>query len=94
MQAATSSVAEANVAHSVTVQLNTAAALGTAVTVDVVNLLTGSATEGAGNDYTYVTPTQVTFPIGSVDGATQTVSVNILDDALVEGDEGGRRRDH
>jgi hypothetical protein len=60
------------------VQLNTAAALGTAVTVDVVDLLNGTAVVGAGNDYTYTTPTTVTFGVGSTNGATDTVTVTIL----------------
>jgi hypothetical protein len=89
MQVASSSVAEevGGSTHRVTVQLNTTGTLASAVTVDVVDLLTGSATEGAGNDYTYTTPTSVTFPIGSVDGATRTVALNILDDDRPEGDE-------
>jgi uncharacterized repeat protein (TIGR01451 family) len=85
MQAATSSVVEATVGHLVTVQLNSpGGTLDNAVQVDVIDLLTGSATQGAGFDYTYVTPQTVTFAVGNVDGATETVAVNILDDVLLE----------
>ena len=84
MALATSSFAENAGAPTVAVQLNTTGPTAAAVTVDVVDLLTGTATEGAGNDYTYTTPTQVTFPAGSVDGATQTVAVTLLDDAVLE----------
>jgi hypothetical protein len=86
--AANSAVAEnAGAPHSISVQLNTAAALGADVTVQVVDLLSGTATQGAGNDYTYVSPTVVTFAAGSVNGATQSVNLNPLDDPLVEGTE-------
>jgi hypothetical protein len=78
--AANSAVAEnAGAPHSISVQLNTAAALGADVTVQVVDLLSGTATQGAGNDYTYVSPTVVTFAAGSVNGATQSVNLNPLD---------------
>jgi hypothetical protein len=87
MATASSSVGEDGGLHPVTVQLNTAAMLDTAVTVDVVDLGTGSATEGAGNDYTYQSPQMVTFAAGSLDGATQTVTVNILDDVVDEPNE-------
>ena len=50
------------------------------------DLLTGSASAG-GTDYTYATPTPVTFPVGSVDGDTQSVTVTIVDDAIVEAAE-------
>ncbi len=55
--------------------------------MQVVDLLSGTATQGAGNDYTYVSPTVVTFAAGSVNGATQSVNLNPLDDPLVEGTE-------
>jgi hypothetical protein len=78
MAAASASVAEdvAGGTFDVTVQLNVpgAGTLGSDVTVDVVDLLTGSATAG-GTDYTFVTPTQVSFAAGSADGATTTVTI-------------------
>jgi hypothetical protein len=90
MAAASASVAEdvAGGTFDVTVQLNVpgAGTLGSDVTVDVVDLLTGSATAG-GTDYTFVTPTQVSFAAGSADGATTTVTITIINDALTEADE-------
>ncbi|MBI4578938.1 MAG: hypothetical protein HY718_04495, partial [Planctomycetes bacterium] len=61
-------------------------ALQTPVTVDVVDLGTGTATVGA--DYTALAvPTTVTFPAGSVNGDTQAVDVILADDPIVEGPE-------
>jgi hypothetical protein len=59
--------------------------LGSPVTVDVVDLTTGTATSGT--DYTAFGTQTVTFPIGSVDGATQTVTLTPTDDTDVEGNE-------
>ena len=56
------------------------------MTVDVVDLLTGTAT-AAGTDYTFATPTQVTFAAGAADGATETVTITIINDALTEAAE-------
>ena len=56
------------------------------MTVDVVDLLTGTAT-AAGTDYTFATPTQVTFAAGAADGATETVTLTIINDALTEAAE-------
>lgn len=61
----------------------TSSALTTAASVDVVDMGTGTATSGA--DYTAFTPQTITFPIGSVDGDTQTVTLTAIDDNLVEG---------
>ncbi|MCH8094369.1 MAG: right-handed parallel beta-helix repeat-containing protein [Chloroflexi bacterium] len=88
MAAASSSVAEDVGIGSldVTVVLNTTGALASAVTVDVVDLLSGSATP-SGTDYTYASPTTVTFPIGSTNGATDTVTLTLINDTDVEPDE-------
>ena len=83
--AATSTVPE-NVAGgtvTLTVQLTTPSALACAVSV---SYLSGNGTATAGQDYT-VTTGQVTFPTGSVTGATQTVVVPILDDLVYDGNE-------
>jgi hypothetical protein len=54
----------------------------TATTVDI-NVTGGAAT--AGSDFTFNSPTTVTFPANST--ANQTISVPVIDDALVEGAE-------
>lgn len=84
-----SAAAEGTATHTVSVQLQSSAngipgagTLASAVTVDVVDLGTGSAT-GGGTDYTFASPTQVTFAAGSGAG-TQTVSLAIVDDSTVE----------
>jgi len=59
---------------------------GVSVTVDVTDAGTGTATPGAGNDYTLGAATQ-TFGPGSGDGATSSFLLTTLGDALVEGDE-------
>jgi hypothetical protein len=51
-------------------------------TFEVVDAGTGTATSGA--DYTAFAPQTITFPAGSLDGASQTVVLEPLDDALVE----------
>lgn len=55
----------------------------TELTVDVVDAGTGSATSGS--DYAAFAPQRVTFPVGSLNGATQNVTVTALADTLVEG---------
>jgi hypothetical protein len=87
MATASSSVGEADVAHTVDVQLNTAAALQTAVTVNVVDVTSGLGSATLNTDYTYNSPQTVIFAAGSVDGATQTVTVTILDDDEFESGE-------
>lgn len=83
-----SSVAEANVTHNVGVQLSMTGgitSIGGALTVDVSDTGGGTATSGA--DYgTYSTQT-LTFPSGSINGATQNATPGILDDLLAEPDE-------
>ncbi len=68
--------------QSLDVVLHTAVPLIEALSVDVVDLGTGTATSGS--DYTAIPTQTVTFPIGSADGATQTIPFEPLDDALVE----------
>jgi DNA/RNA endonuclease YhcR with UshA esterase domain len=51
-----------------------------ATTVDVV--IGGASTAISGVDYTFTSPTTLTFPMGS--SANQTVSVTIIDDAMQE----------
>ncbi len=83
--AATSSVLESAGIHSIAVTLNTGGtALGEAITVDVVPLV--SSTAVLPDDVDLVT-NQVTFPAGSNDGATQAVQLTIPDDGLVENNE-------
>ncbi len=61
------------------------------VTVEVVDAGTGTATSGS--DYAAFAPQTITFPAGSVDGATQAVVLAPLDDLLVEaGNESVRLR--
>ena len=72
-------------AVTVDVVLFTASPLAAAVTVDVVDLLSGSATSGV--DYGFVSPETLTFPAGSTDGTTLSVTLSPLDDLLIEGDE-------
>ncbi len=55
---------------------------GNATSVDVV---LSSATATIGGDFTYTSPTTVTFPGGS--STAQAVFLGIIDDAIVEGDE-------
>ncbi len=60
--------------------------LASAVTVNVTNPLTGTATSGT--DYTALAnPVVVTFPVGSANNATQNVAIPVLADLIVEGDE-------
>jgi outer membrane protein OmpA-like peptidoglycan-associated protein/IMP cyclohydrolase len=83
---ASSATVDESTALNITVALTLASgSLGQAVTVDVVDLLTGSAT--AATDYAAFGTQTVTFPIGSVDGATQTVTLTPTDDTDVEGNE-------
>ncbi|MEM7770343.1 MAG: Calx-beta domain-containing protein, partial [Cyanobacteria bacterium P01_A01_bin.37] len=68
--------------------------IGSATTVDLADLATGSATQGAGNDYTFTSPQSITIPAGSYDGliGTAITIANpnlpvILDDVDSEGPE-------
>lgn len=80
----TASLTEDAASLSISVVLDTSlAALTKPLTVVVSDLGTGTASSGA--DYTAFAPTTVTFPIGSVDGDVQTVTLDPLADLLVEG---------
>jgi hypothetical protein len=68
--------------QSLDVELHTALALEEALSFDIVDLGTGTATSGS--DYTAFVPQTITFPLGSVDGAAQTITFEPLDDLLVE----------
>ncbi|MCC7012629.1 MAG: hypothetical protein IT454_08720 [Planctomycetes bacterium] len=77
-------VTEGGASLSVTVRLSTKNGATTGdKSVEVFDAATGDAT--AGTDYSVFAPQVVTFPAGSVNGATQTVTLTALDDALVEG---------
>lgn len=86
MDAATGSGTEASAGQvSVDVVLDLSADNG--VTTDEVTasvMLSGTAVEAS--DYT-LGSSSVTFPVGSVDGATQTLLLTIVDDSLFEGNE-------
>jgi outer membrane protein OmpA-like peptidoglycan-associated protein len=72
--------------HAVTVVLSVpSGTTPTAITVDVTDAGGGSATSGT--DYSAVGTTTLTFPVGSVDGATQTFNLGVLADTSVEGNE-------
>ncbi len=78
---ATSSVGEAAGTASAVVQLTSAAPLACAVSV---SYQAGNSTATAGQYYSPTTAT-LTFPAGSVSGATQPIPVPILDDQVYEG---------
>ena len=59
--------------------------LGVAATVHIADAGGGSATSGV--DYTAFAPATVTFPIGSADGAAQTIALQVIDDSSIETDE-------
>ena len=66
----------------VTVNIAILSENGNATSVDVV---LGASTATNGVDFNYTTPTTVTFPAGSA--TTQTVTLTIIDDIDIEGDE-------
>src|SRR5262245_25507707 len=78
----TTSVGEAGGTASLTVVLTTDAPLSGDVMVDLAALGTGSAT--LGTDYTFASPTTLTFAAGSVTGATQSAAIVITSDRAVE----------
>lgn len=82
-QGATTIVEGASAATVSVVLHTTLSSLTTAASVDVQDAGTGTATSGS--DYATFATQTITFPIGSVDGATQSVSLGALDDHLVEG---------
>src|SRR5262245_44131013 len=68
----------------VTVVLHTTLpALDEDVTVEVADAATGTATSAS--DYAAFAPVTLTFATGAVEGATQTVAIDPLDDSLVDG---------
>lgn len=79
---ATQSVAENGISVSVDVEIVNENL--SATSVDVV-LNVGSSTATNGTDFTYTSPTTVTFPGGT--NLTQTVTILITDDAFLEADE-------
>lgn len=83
--AASSATADETATFAVTVRLTTTGGktLAAPLTVDATSA-DGTAT--AGQDYAAVS-TVVTFPVGAGDGATQTISVTLRADTLVEGSE-------
>ncbi len=82
--AAGATTAEGAAPLALAVVLHTSLAeLTSEVSVDVVDTTLGTATSGG--DYAAFAPVTVTFPIGSVDGAMQTVPFGALDDHSIEG---------
>ncbi len=74
---------EAGGALSIDVRLTTTLAMTTSdITVNVVDLATGSATSGS--DYNAFATQVVTFTAGSVSGDTQSVTLTPIDDSLIE----------
>lgn len=79
-----STLVEGGSAATVTVVLHTSLpSLTTAASVDVLDAGAGTATSGT--DYAAFTTQTLTFPIGSVDGDSQSVTLTALDDHQVEG---------
>ena len=78
---------ETAAARSVTIMLDLppGVTLAVAATAQVSDAGTGSATSGV--DYNVFNTQTVTFPIGSSDGATRTVNVQVRSDLVVEPDE-------
>ncbi|MDJ0954466.1 MAG: Calx-beta domain-containing protein, partial [Acidimicrobiia bacterium] len=84
---ASSNAEEDGGVHTITVTLtlpNGTGPVHTAVEVDI-SVVGGSAT-GGGDDYTLLTNT-VTFGVGTADGATRNINIDIDDDGLEEGNE-------
>jgi len=82
-QSAALTMREGDAPSGLTVVLTTSApVLPANVSVEVVDLGTGSATSG--NDYASFAPQRVTFAAGSVDGATAVVLLDPLDDTFVD----------
>ena len=66
----------------VAVKLFSSSPLTAAVTVDVT--LEGISTAIIGSDFTFQSPAQITFPVGSVSGTSQNVSISIASDVQQE----------
>ena len=86
-ETSSNSVTEASVGHPVNVRLATGGGvtLAAPLTVEVTDVLTGIASSGL--DYSVFAPQTVAFASGSGDGATKTITLNVLDDASPEVDE-------
>ena len=82
--AASSSAAEADGTLTVSLTLSTMADTDADIVVPVT--VAGTSVAVDPDDYT-ASGTEVTFPAGSMDGATADVTLTLVDDALVEGDE-------
>jgi len=79
----TVSLAENSGQHQFEVVLTTSmGALTVDATVTVSDIASGGATSGG--DYTAFAPLVLTFPTGSVDGAAQSFTIDLLDDGDVE----------
>ena len=78
---------EAGGAQAVALELEcgTGVSLGVAVSVRVSDLRTGSAAPVT--DYASFAAQTVTFPVGSADGAIQTVNLTVLNDTTLESNE-------
>ena len=78
---------EAEAEHQISVKLTVpdGGVLTEAVSVDVIDSGTGTATPDA--DYVAFIARNLTFPAGSSDGETRPIELEILDDAMVEEDE-------
>ena len=83
--APTSDAGESGGPHVVDVRLRTSVALLVLIGASVVDAGGGTAASGA--DYTGFGTQNVVFPAGSIDGDTQSVTLDVLDDLLVEGSE-------
>ncbi len=84
---ANSATINESTALNVAVRLDVPGGGSTAVVIiaDVIDAGTGSATSGG--DYSAFGTQMVTFPLGSVNGAVQSVVLTPLDDPTTEGDE-------
>ena len=78
---------EADSSHPISVKLSISegGVLSDAVSVDVMDSGTGTATPDV--DYVAFTPRTLTFPAGSSDGDTRSVELEIIDDDIFEGEE-------
>jgi hypothetical protein len=84
MTSATATVLENAGSIGVTVKVNTRSGFPTTTTgAAKVNYATANGTAVKGSDYTTTTGV-MTFPAGSADGSTQTITVPIVDDAVTE----------
>ena len=80
---AASSVGEGGVSIDVDIELD-GGGLDSQITVDVADLLTGTA---AASDYGFTSPETVTFPAAAPDGSVESVTVTVAVDSDVEGPE-------